>query len=150
MSALYNPAQTQDEYYRKGGIETLDYLHAKLGDDGYEAYLIGKIHTKLHKAFIGPVQTRNALYEGAAVYMQRLLQVRSRRDPTRPDRPGLTDDLLESFKRLQPPSQGMDAAHRPTQAQGQQVVPPQNQGGHPPPAPTYAPPVGEYGARPAQ
>jgi hypothetical protein len=82
--AQHNVIGTPD-YFARGGIETLDYLRAKLGDDGYEAYLVGMTHKKMHKAFLGPVQARDATYQKAAVYLARLLHLRANLTPDQPD-----------------------------------------------------------------
>ena len=95
-------------YYNRGGIETEDYLRAKLGDDGYEAHLIGRIHKKLHKAHLGAPQDKGRLYQEAGFYMGRLLDLRSAQGPGAPPRRSAAqrdgdtadDAIRENFSRL--------------------------------------------------
>lgn len=100
----YNSAS--DPYFRRGGIETLAYLQAKLGAEGYEAYLIGMIHKKLHKAFLSPVHERDGGYHKAARYMAELSKIRGNTDrETLRDRDtyggaGANNDLAGNFSRL--------------------------------------------------
>lgn len=76
-----NSADNVIPYYQAGGVDTLDYLHAKLSDQGYEAFLVGMVHKKLHKAFHGAPAGRYGAYQKAAGYMARLLDLRGRAAP---------------------------------------------------------------------
>lgn len=61
-------------YHSRGDIETLDYLQAKLGDDGFESYLVGVIHTRLHRAMTLEGRDRRQDLVAADFYFGRLVQ----------------------------------------------------------------------------
>lgn len=40
--AAHDPV-TKPKHYQRGGIETIDYIRATLGDEGYAAYCLGNV-----------------------------------------------------------------------------------------------------------
>lgn len=67
-------ASARNPYHTRGGIETLDYLQAKLDRKGFEAFLVGKIHQRLHRAYTLTGQESRQDYAKASWYMGRLLR----------------------------------------------------------------------------
>lgn len=92
MSAL-NAISSAAGVYTKGGIETLDYLRAKLTPEGYESHLVAMTHKKLHKALVSGPNEREKLYRAAAFYMAHLLHGTAAPDQTH-------DPISDQFTRL--------------------------------------------------
>lgn len=118
---LPNPGQLvgQDPaaYHSRGGIQTLDYLRAKLDPKGFEAFLVGKIHQKVHRGFTRNGQPSRDDYMKAAVYLRYLLQHSGTQTADRSDG---TEDLAD---RLGPAFRIDDAADPGLQLQPQRNRP---------------------------
>lgn len=69
-----DPFADPTAYHTRGGIETMDYLRAKLDQKGFEAFLIGKIHQKLHRAYTKTGTESRDDYFKASWYLGRLMR----------------------------------------------------------------------------
>ncbi|KND03431.1 uncharacterized protein SPPG_00916 [Spizellomyces punctatus DAOM BR117] len=61
------------DYYKEGGLETIDILKAKLSTEQFEGFCIGNVYKYLTRAGKKPDNTKTADFKKASYYLGQLL-----------------------------------------------------------------------------
>lgn len=72
MTQPYDPINPQ--HYTSGGIETIDYIEAKLGGDGAYAFCLGNVIKYVSRAGKKTISTEREDLEKAKWYLEKALE----------------------------------------------------------------------------
>jgi hypothetical protein len=68
------PDAINPDHYQKGGIQTIDYIEAKLGSDGAFSYCLGNVIKYVSRAGVKDITKEREDLEKAKWYLDRALK----------------------------------------------------------------------------